>query len=334
MKIGLKRNNEIVLAATVLATAVFVLLLSGPSHAPSPAGTALQKPQVAPKPQVAHVHKKPHRRHLAAVRYSRRPKHKVPVPATVADQSAPGASLPVQFPQPTKITIAMAAAPQLVKLAGRDRPLQAGAQQWMCVQDRTTGLVWETKTHDRGLRDAQNFYSWYEPVKAEDGGYAGVPDHGKCRGGIACDTHAYIQAVNRMKLCGYSDWRLPTRAELSTLIEYHPSATAQGLVDAHYFPSDTSGWYWSADSDRDNPRYAWYVLYYNGREMKAPKSQAKRIRLVRGPVGGALSRMAQQPSANPPAHSSIASGQKVPAPVAATGDSRLAANSPSTRRVD
>ncbi len=328
MKIGLKRNNEIVLTAMVLAVAALIALLAGRGHAPFPAEKA------TPKPQVADVHKKPHRRRLAAVRHERQHKHKAPLPVAAAENPVPGDSLPVQFPQPTKITIAMAATPQFVKLAGRDRPVQAGAQHWLCVQDRTTGLVWETKTHDRGLRDAQNFYSWYNPVKTEDGGDAGVPNHGKCRGGIACDTHAYIQAVNRMRLCGYSDWRLPTRAELSTLIEYHPSATAQGLVDVRYFPSDSSGWYWSADSDRNNPRYAWYVLYYNGREMKAPKSQSKRIRLVRGPVRGALPRMAQQPSSNPSEQSFIATGQIVSAPVAGTGDSRLAASSASAQLVD
>jgi hypothetical protein len=299
-----------------LLVVAFVVLLVGVFHSPQPL------PVAVPKTQVAQIHRIPQHRSRRTIRH--RPPRKIAAPAPVAKQPTVD-GLPVAFPQPTKITIAMAAAPQFVKLNDHDQPLKASAKKWQCVQDRSTGLVWETKTHDRGLRDAQNFYSWFDPTQATNGGYAGIPNHGKCRGGIACDTHAYIQAVNRMKLCGYSDWRLPTRAELSTLIEYHATETSQGLVDTRYFPSADSDWYWSADSDRENPRDAWYVLYYNGRVLKASKSQAKRIRLVRGPLWSPTSQMAKRPRSGATAGDVVAAGTK---------DSPLLAKSRSTAAVD
>jgi hypothetical protein len=317
MQIGPRQKAEAGLAAVAVLVLACALLIGGVGQGPRPALVAVAHKVPT---RVAKTHRHSHHARRIARRNHRHNK----TPVRAADAIEPG-TIPVQFPKPTPITIAVAAAPQFVKLDGHDQPLKASAKKWQCVRDRSTGLVWETKTHDRGLRDAQNFYSWFDPAKTGNGGYPGVPNHGKCRGGIACDTHAYIQAVNRMKLCGYSDWRLPTRAELSTLIEYHTSETGQGLVDTRYFPSGNSDWYWSADSDRENPRDAWYVLYYNGRMLKAPKSQAKRIRLVRGAVWIPAPMMAKGPLSDASLHDSTADKKN---------ESPLLAKSLSPRAVD
>ena len=45
------------------------------------------------------------------------------------------------------------------------------------------------------------------------------------------------QAIKRMKLGGYTDWRLPTARELIGL-----------YAGAGAFKGTTSAWYWSSDS--------------------------------------------------------------------------------------
>lgn len=191
------------------------------------------------------------------------------------------AELIVRFPEPTPVTIEFASGPRYVKISHAGGEVNKSVNGWDCVEDKNSGLVWEKKTQDRGLRDAGNFYSWYNPAGSATGVNAGVPDNGKCRGGIDCDTNAYVQAVNGMKLCGYSDWRLPTRAELATLVQFNGKQSGKGMIDSRYFPSAPTDWYWTADSDVKGSRHAWYVLFLNGRSMKAPKSDAKRVRLVR-----------------------------------------------------
>ena len=48
--------------------------------------------------------------------------------------------------------------------------LGTGAKDWACTRDNATGLVWEVKTDDGGLRDKDNTYSWYDPNPATNGG--------------------------------------------------------------------------------------------------------------------------------------------------------------------
>jgi hypothetical protein len=287
MKTEQAKKRGILLAALVVTMAAIGVLLF-PVH-------KVAAPKiVAAKTHLAAGHGKPVSRRVkvAHTRVHRQRPVAKPVIAPAQDQGLN--QLPVQFPKPTKITIAVAGDPRYSKLDGHDHPLKDDSPKWNCVSDHSTGLVWEVKTSDRGLRDAQNFYSWYNPNRDSNGGFSGQANHGKCRGGISCDTRAYVAAVNRMKLCGFSDWRLPTRRELMSLVQYHLPDKNKGLIDTRYFPAANSDWYWSADSDVSNARYAWYVLYYNGREMKAPKSQAKRIRLVRGQMAPSPRTMARQ----------------------------------------
>lgn len=283
------KKRGILLATLIVAVAAISVLLFPAHQANAPRVAVAKKALVAPKP-VKVAHKRiTHRRPVAKTARAQKVV-KVPVEAPALDQ------LPVEFPKPTKITIAMAGNPKYSKLDRHDRPLKDDAPKWSCVSDHSTGLVWEVKTEDRGLRDAGNFYSWFNPDRQSNGGFSGIANHGKCRGGIRCDTHAYIAAVNRMKLCGFSDWRLPTRRELMSLVQYRLPDKNKGLIDTRYFPAANSDWYWSADTDSSDARYAWYVLYYNGRDMKALKTQAKRIRLVRGHMAPSLRNMVRQVS--------------------------------------
>ena len=149
---------------------------------------------------------------------------------------------------------------------------------WSCVADKQTSLVWEVKTDDGGLRDTANSYSWYDPnLEAQ----AGVEDGGRCRGGVKCDTHHYKVSLNQQRLCGFDDWRLPSREELETLVEMQ-AKKSRPSIDLNYFPVAEASWYWTASSNDGNPDYAWYVLFRNGVPLNDLKARPKHVRLVRG----------------------------------------------------
>ena len=167
---------------------------------------------------------------------------------------------------------------------GRDGTiLPDDATDWACVQDRATGLIWEVKTDDNSMQDRDNFYTWYDPTNARNYGNAGARNGGRCKGEADCDTLAYIQAINRQQLCGFSDWRLPVKDELLSLVEYnYGSKQTKATMNLEYFPHAVPSWYWTASSNEKRPDYAWFVLFRNGLALNALKEQPKHVRLVRG----------------------------------------------------
>lgn len=151
---------------------------------------------------------------------------------------------------------------------------------WDCVRDEVTGLVWEVKTVDGRLRDQNHLYTWYNPNPDENGGAPGTRDGGQCGGGIKCDTRAYVAAVNRNGLCGASDWRLPTRAELRTIVDYRAEFPA---IDTGAFANTVARSFWTAEANGTYPNYAWHTDFKFGlASYYYYKSGAKAVRLVRG----------------------------------------------------
>ncbi|MDO6459823.1 DUF1566 domain-containing protein [Granulosicoccaceae sp. 1_MG-2023] len=118
--------------------------------------------------------------------------------------------------------------------------LPNSASQWACVRDNRTGLIWEVKTDDDGLRDRFNTYTWYfEEDELLNGGDAGTRDGGQCKGGIDCDTQSYVAAIEAENLCGRdSGWRLPTPEELRSINDYSRGYTTRPTLDTDYFAYD------------------------------------------------------------------------------------------------
>ena len=95
-----------------------------------------------------------------------------------------------------------------------------------CVEDTVTGLIWEAKTDTAGLHHWQNRYSWFNPNENNDElDYRGLEDGGECTGS-ACDTWNFVVAVNEKGLCGFRDWRMPTRNELYSISDRRKVAYA------------------------------------------------------------------------------------------------------------
>lgn len=128
--------------------------------------------------------------------------------------------------------------PTFLKLGIRGNELKEDAGQWACVVDMRSGLSWEVKNSNGGLRDKKHSYSWFDPSHEN---LKGIADGGRCKGGIQCDTNAYIQALNAQNFCGHSDWRLPTREEIQQLVEMGHNKT-EATINQKLFPDTEPSW--------------------------------------------------------------------------------------------
>ncbi|MFM5866410.1 Lcl C-terminal domain-containing protein [Aeromonas caviae] len=138
------------------------------------------------------------------------------------------------------------------KLDGKGQPLADNADEWECVEDLNTGLVWEKKLADPDSpRDLHKVFAWefgnYHPSQAE-------LDYACPEGEAICSTEQYRQWLNGQRLCGIGHWRLPTAQELGSLQHYGSLARQDGqlvTLDVRYFPDvgpssgDFDGSYWT-----------------------------------------------------------------------------------------
>jgi len=175
--------------------------------------------------------------------------------------------------------------------------LGSGSNDWACTRDNKTGLVWEVKTDDGGLRDMDWHYSWYKP-SGYNGGSVGYTDRDKslgtpdCSTQNNCNTDAFTNAVNAQGLCGKKDWRMPTIVELEGLMT-KTSTVNQPLnqslyIDANYFPntnnyywSSSPYYYWSSSPNALTGSLAWLVYFNFGFSGYYGKSNGYFVRLVR-----------------------------------------------------
>jgi PKD repeat protein len=184
------------------------------------------------------------------------------------------------------------------KIGANGEKLPATAAAWSCVLDNHTGLMWEVKTADNGLRDWRHRYTWYNPDATVNGGNAGYQDAHEvtatvaagstCGGTLAqCNTLAFAAKVNEAGLCGHKDWQVPDQEQLLSLPDYGRSLPA---IDTAYFPntayscddgSGGCGAYWSSSSVAGYGGIAWGVGFYYGGDSTDLKYDDYYVRLVR-----------------------------------------------------
>lgn len=160
--------------------------------------------------------------------------------------------------------------------------LDASAGAGTCALDLYTGLIWEVKSDEPGLHDWRNTYSWYNPEESHEQelDYRGTEDAGVCAGS-ACDTWAYVLAVNEATYCGYSDWRMPSRDALASISDLRKLATPP-TTNMQYFPYTQPDEYWSGNDYDFQWDTAWLWNYQFGHDRVDWKRSPKHVRLVRG----------------------------------------------------
>lgn len=163
------------------------------------------------------------------------------------------------------------------KLDASGNDLPASATAWSCVRDNHTGLIWEVKTDDGGLRDKDHTYTWYNPDNSSNGGFAGYQNGGSCQGS-ECDTHSYVPAVNSVGLCGASDWRMPTKLELMGIVH---NGRVSPAIDTGYFPNTLATLYWSSSANAGFGTFAWIVEFNSGGVYGWGMYGSQPLRLVR-----------------------------------------------------
>lgn len=93
---------------------------------------------------------------------------------------------------------------------------------------------------------------------------------------IWADAITYCDAL---ELGGYTDWRLPTKKELITIVDYKKSSPP--VIDADSFPGTVPMDYWSSTTYAGKPKTAWGVYFGNGMVDGASKLENKYVRCVR-----------------------------------------------------
>lgn len=109
--------------------------------------------------------------------------------------------------------------------------------------DKNTGLMWQKNVPNET-------YNWYKA----------------------------LLYVDELDLAGHSDWRLPNRNELESLLDY---STYSPAIDPLLAPNTISSGYWSSTTSVNNVQQAWRVNFNHAHVLINDKINAFQVRAVR-----------------------------------------------------
>lgn len=146
-----------------------------------------------------------------------------------------------------------------------NQSLTYAQQQWACVKDNVTGLIWEIRANPPKR-------PWYNSDSATNGGNPGEENGG-------ANTQTYAASAN---LCGASSgWRLPTIKELLSIAN---NSKINSAVEKNYFPGidpAASQFFWSATPYAADSTRAWAVNFDKGYTFRGySKNQLDSISVI------------------------------------------------------
>ena len=126
-----------------------------------------------------------------------------------------------------------------------------------CVKDNITRLVWEGKTAS-GSRLGTSTYTNYDSTSSAQklGGLTAT----QAEIDAITNSIGYKNSVNTSALCGYNDWRLPTKEELQGIV----ASSGSPRIDIAWFPNTQAHYYWTSSPNADSSFVAWSVNFSNG----------------------------------------------------------------------
>jgi len=138
------------------------------------------------------------------------------------------------------------------------------------VTDTRTALMWEKKTQDGSVHDNDDLYTWSTSSPYNPDGTA---------------FFGFLAWLNgKTPFAGYSNWRLPTVAELKTIVDLSVPGcgSGQACVDQTVFGPTQAADYWSASTVPLSSIDAWGMSFFYGSEGVINKTGTAYIRAVRG----------------------------------------------------
>lgn len=129
--------------------------------------------------------------------------------------------------------------------------LGTGPTDWGCTRDNVTGLMWQANPYATSM-------TWDQ-------------------------ANPYSGQANASPLCGYSDWRLPTVTELTSIVDFGPANAPLGDSNYFSFPNTTSRNFWTAVPYPGQTGSWWSVDFgSSGSDNVYGNSTQLAVRLVRG----------------------------------------------------
>src|SRR5690554_5107285 len=109
------------------------------------------------------------------------------------------------------------------KLDKDGNELDYSVEEYACIRDNYTGLIWEVKTNgskNSDLHSGKALYVWHNPDPETNGGLEGLPSTNSDSYHCSiepCNTEKFIEVVNAESYCGKQNWRLPTYSEIASI---------------------------------------------------------------------------------------------------------------------
>ena len=103
--------------------------------------------------------------------------------------------------------------------------------------------------------------------------------------GLSMTWKKALEYCEELSFAGYSDWHLPSREELRSIVDYRKYNPA---IDTKYFSDIEMSGYWSAATDARYTDYAWCVHFGNGYDYSGSKSGSRYVRGVRSGQAGSF----------------------------------------------